>query len=158
LTQTDAWALCASLPGAAPAPSPTPSPSGPASGFPRVFGGSGADAARAIAVDRDGNTYVTGETASRDFPTTPRAPQRTNRGAPTSAFVTKLDPKGRIVYSTYLGGGRYTSGRGIAVDARGRAYVAGATNSTDLSTRRALQRSYGGGPFDAFVARLTPGG
>ena len=50
-------------------------------------------------------------------------------------------------------------GRGIAVDARGRAYIAGATNSTDFpTTRGALQRSYGGGPFDAFVVRLTARG
>src|SRR6201999_23185 len=130
-------------PGAAPVPSPTPAPAAPGAGFARVLGGAGSDAPRAIAVDRSGNTYVTGETASRDFPTTPGAPQRTNRGVPISAFVTKLDPAGRVVYSTYLGGSRYTSGRGIAVDAQGRAYVAGATSSPDFpTTRGALQRSY----------------
>jgi hypothetical protein len=124
-----------------------------AAGFSRVLGGSGADAVKAIAVDRRGNTYVTGETASREFEGV------RNRGVPISAFVVKLDPAGRVVYARVLGGTRYTSGRGIAVDAKGRAYVAGATNSTDFpATKDAFQRSYGGGPFDAFVARLGPTG
>ncbi|MDA0162261.1 SBBP repeat-containing protein [Solirubrobacter ginsenosidimutans] len=124
--------------------------------FTHLLGGTGNDAVRAIAVDRQGNTYVTGETASKDFPTT-RGPG--NRGVPISAFAAKLDRTGKLVYSVILGGTRYTSGRGIAVDRQGRAYIAGATNSTDFpTTRNAFQRSYGGGPFDAFVARLDPAG
>ncbi len=122
------------------------------------LGGGAADAGRAIAVDRAGATYVTGDTTSAAFPT--RHPIAGHRpGAGVEAFVTKLDAAGRLVYSTYLGGSRYTSGRGIAVDAAGDAYVTGATNSTDFPTsRRALQRSYGGGPFDAFVTKLDPSG
>jgi hypothetical protein len=123
----------------------------------RLGGGAG-DAGRAIAVDRAGATYVTGDTTSSAFPT--RHPIAGHRpGAGVEAFVSKLDPGGRVVYSTYLGGGHYTSGRGIAVDAAGDAYVTGATNSTDFpTTRRAVQRSYGGGPFDAFVTKLDPSG
>jgi hypothetical protein len=124
--------------------------------FSRVLGGSGADAARAIAVDPRGDTFVTGETASRDFPVTDGS---ANRGIPISAFVVKLDPAGKLIWATYLGGSRYTSGRGIAVDGEGRVYVTGATNSTDFpATRNAFQHSYGGGPFDAFVARFTADG
>jgi hypothetical protein len=111
-----------------------------------------------VAVDGAGDTYVTGETSSANFPTA-HPLQAQPKGKTQSAFVAKLDPSGALVYATYLGGGGYTSGRGIAVDAAGDAYVTGATNSTDFpTTAGAFQRSYGGGPFDAFVAKLDPAG
>ena len=55
-------------------------------------------------MDTAGNAYVTGYTASTDFPTTPGAFQ-TTYGGDQDAFVTKLNPTGTaLVYSTYLGG------------------------------------------------------
>ena len=65
------------------------------------LGGSGFDQGYAIAVDSLGNSYVTGQTAAIDFPTTPGAFQ-TNYGG-GDAFVAKLNPSGSaLVYSTYL--------------------------------------------------------
>ena len=57
-----------------------------------------------IAVDLAGNAYVTGYTASTDFPTAnPLQPVFSGSG---DAFVTKLNASGTaLVYSTYLGGG-----------------------------------------------------
>jgi hypothetical protein len=133
--------------------------SAPAIVFDRSLGGTGTDAARAIAVDGDGNVYATGETSSPDFPAVGGARRLAPGGGRTDAFVAKLDPAGRLVYSTLLGGEGFTAGHGIAVDRAGHAYVTGATNATDLpTTPGALQRSYGGGPFDAFVAALDATG
>jgi hypothetical protein len=130
----------------------------PAIAYTTRLDGGGADAGRAIAADGHGDAFVTGETSSVDFPTV-HPIRRSPRGSPSQAFVTKLGPTGAVVYSTYLGGSRYSSGRGIAVDAKGSAYVTGATNSTDFpTTAGALQLSYGGGPFDAFVSKLDPSG
>src|SRR5437667_1507653 len=88
------------------------------------LGGGAGDWGNGIAVDAAGNAYVTGYTASSDFPTTAGTFQP-NFGGGAGAFVTKLNPTGTaLVYSTYLfgnGGG----GNGIAVDADGNAYVAG---------------------------------
>ncbi len=51
------------------------------------------------------------------------------------AFVTVLNSTATgFVYSTYLGGGAYDSGLGIAVDQNGNAYVTGTTTSADFPT------------------------
>ena len=111
------------------------------------IGGSGNDRAFGIAVDSAGNAYITGITASTDFPTV-KAIQSTLR-APSNAFVTKLNAGGNaLVYSTYLGGSGQSSGNcapvstncvrtgdranAIAVDSAGNAYVAGSTTSSDF--------------------------
>lgn len=159
LTQTDAWALCASAADAPPptdpvtptdSPRPSPGARPPAGTLPGI--------ARAVAVDGAGNTYLTGETDAADFPTR-RAlrPRRTGHG--TDAFVVKRDRAGRVVWATLLGGSRNDTGHGIAVDRSGAVYVAGRTSSTDFpTTRGAVQRSHGGGPFDAFVTKIAPDG
>jgi len=84
------------------------------------LGGSGYEIGTGIAVDGSGQAYVTGETASEDFPTL-HANQPVHAGLPTG-FVTKLTATGALAYSTYLGG---DYGSGIAVDGSGQAYVTG---------------------------------
>ena len=58
-------------------------------------------------MDGAGNAYVTGWTASTDFPTA-NPLQATNAGGAYDAFVAKLNPAGSaLVYSTYLGSGAH---------------------------------------------------
>ena len=123
------------------------------------LGGSGGDFGGPIAVDATGNAYVTGSTNSSNFPTTIGAFQPTLAGS-SDAFVTKMNPTGSgLIYSTYLGGGGFDGGGGIAVDAAGNAHVNGSTESTNFpTTLGAFQPTFGGGPFDAFVTKLDPTG
>ncbi len=73
--------------------------------------------------------------------------------------MTKLTPAGNaLVYSTYLGGSGENSGRGIAVDGAGSAYVTGNTNSTNFPTQSPYQATFQGGNTDAFVTKLAPAG
>ena len=66
-----------------------------------------ANAFAGIAVDENGNAYVTGPTTSPDFPTTPGAFQRALAG-PIDTFVTKLNHRGSaLLYSTYFGGSSF---------------------------------------------------
>jgi hypothetical protein len=133
-----------------------PVPTRPVPAYTRTLDGSGDEAARAIAFDGRGNAYVAGETTSTDFPVTIAGRPRE---AAVAAFVAKLDRTGRVIWSRLLGGDGFSAARGIAVDAAGRAYVTGATNATDFpTTPSARQRSYGGGPFDAFVTALDASG
>lgn len=121
------------------------------------LGGSLDDAAVDVAVDRTGYAYVTGATASADFPLS-RAFQASHRGG-EDVFVTKLDPLGRIDYSTYLGGSSADTARDLAVDATGTAVVVGATVSDDFPTHRAMQPRRSDDPAgstsEAFVTRLA---
>ena len=81
--------------------------------------------------------------------------QTYNRG---DAFVVKLNPYGTaLAYGTFLGGGDYDVGVGIAVDLNGAAYVMGGTYSSDFPiTQGAFDRTYHGNG-DAFVVKLVIG-
>ena len=87
----------------------------PVLSYSTYLGGLGFDAAYGVAVDGEGNAYVTGATDSADFPG-PSQIQQT-RGASSDVFVAKLDPTGRaLVWGTWLGGGGQDLGTGVAVD------------------------------------------
>jgi len=121
-------------------------------------GGAGSDSAgNAVAVDNAGDAYVTGYTGSTSFPTTTGAYSTTSSGA-TDAFVTKFDPKGTILYSTYLGGNDTSAGAGVAVDSAGDAYIAGTTSATDFPTTTGAYSSTAAGSSDAFVTELNASG
>ncbi|HXH51331.1 MAG TPA: SBBP repeat-containing protein [Terriglobia bacterium] len=132
-----------------------PSQSGSASGvFSTLLGGTGGDSGNSIAVDTNGNVYVTGSTNSTDFPVSTAVFQSTYGGGNSDAFVTELNPTGTaLVYSTYLGGSNTESGNGIAVDTLGAAYVAGQTCSTDFPLSNPAQITPGGN-CDAFISKV----
>ena len=84
------------------------------------LGGAGDDVANGIAVDAQGNAYITGQTASADFPLKNAAERQ--RSGESSGFLAEIDSAGAaLLYSTYLG----SAGQAIAVDAGGAAVVAG---------------------------------
>jgi len=122
------------------------------------LGGGDYDAGHGIAVDSNGSAYVTGYTASSNFPTTAGAYQ-TTYGGNGDVFVSKLNAAGSgFVYSTYLGGSGIDNGYGIAVDSNGSAYVTGYTASSNFpTTAGAYQTTYGDGG-DVFVSKLNAAG
>jgi uncharacterized repeat protein (TIGR01451 family) len=126
-------------------------PDGSALVYSTFLGGSADDRGKGISVDPAGNAWITGTTASADFPTAaPR--QRTLRGR-SDAFVTRLSPQGtNLLRSTFLGGDADDVGLGIAVNADGNAIVVGVTGSTSLEAAKRLEPTFEGG--DAFVASL----
>ncbi len=122
--------------------------------FSTYLGGSGDDAALALAVDAAGNSYITGFTASPNFPVSPGAFSTTYHG-PTSligtrpslfgdAFAAKFDPSGQRIFSTYLGGNDDDIGNGIAVDGAGNIYIGGLTNSADFPVASAIISKFAG--------------
>ncbi|HEU0123575.1 MAG TPA: SBBP repeat-containing protein [Bryobacteraceae bacterium] len=136
------------------------SPSGKTLEWATYVGGTGADQGMAIALDASGDLYVTGSTASTNFPVTAGAPQSGLSGGSgvTDAFVFKLSGNGQnLIYSTYLGGSRSDAGLAIAVDAAGAAYAGGRSESTDFpSTTRDTLPARGAG--DGFVTKVAADG
>ena len=132
--------------------------------------------AHAVALDRQGNVYITGETLGplplmRPLQERLGAPSCTAGGAttavPLDAFVMKFSAAGEMLYSTYFGGSGNDSGQAIAVDPAGNIYVAGNTSSRDLRMVNPTQSAYAGGEptaleqcegGDGFLAKISADG
>src|SRR5258706_14171158 len=123
------------------------------------LGGSREDYSWGIAVDGSGNSYVTGQTTSSNFPTTAGAYDISHNGN-FDAFVTRLNASGGLSYSTFLGSvpGGGETGRDIAVDSGGNIYVVGYTNSSAFPTTAGAYDTTQNGDYDVFVAKLTAAG
>lgn len=151
-------------------------PAGSGLEYSTFLGGSGNEIGTSIAIDAQGNAYVTGTTtSSQNFPLTQGAADTSYGGHGGNeqwtrwgdAFAVKLNPTGaQLVYSTYIGGNKDEMAFSIAVDAQGAAYIAGNTLSTDFATTpSAYSRVFkgtGGEPLldagDAFVVKVNPDG
>jgi len=122
-----------------------------------------------IVVDESGAAYVTGETSSANYPTIAGAFD-TTYGGRGDVFVTKLNAAGNVlIYSTFVGGPQWDSGRSIALDRSGGAYITGLTESSNFpTTPDAFDTTRNGGicgsyPYtfpcrDIFVTKLNAAG
>ena len=107
-------------------------PAGSAAVYTTYIGGNSFEVTNALAIDAQGNAYVTGITDSTDFPVTSGAFQQTKEFG-TDGFVAKLNSSGStLTYATFLGGDNTDNPLGIAVSSDGRAHVVGNTDSTRL--------------------------
>lgn len=138
-------------------------PSGSALVYSTYLGGSSDDFASALAVDPNGNAYVTGYASSADFPLV-GALQSSYGGGSSNAFLTVMEPNGSPSFSTFLGGSASDQGLGVAVDTSGNAYLAGTTQSHNFPVINALQPALSTSPTyscspglcqDVFVAKFA---
>ncbi|MEN6445088.1 MAG: SBBP repeat-containing protein [Candidatus Cloacimonas sp.] len=115
-------------------------------------GGTNIDGSSGIAIDANGNSYVTGSFSSSScyFGTI----TLTSSGS-MDIFVAKLDSNGNWLWAKQAGGTDYDWGDGIAVDANGNSYVTGNffINATFGTITLTSNGSYG-----IFVAKLDSNG
>lgn len=119
------------------------------------LGGSGADTLNDMVVTQQGDVYLAGTTTSIDFPTA--NPAQSSRNGTSDAFVMWLNPLKTAMtplFSTYLGGSGDELGNGIAVDAKGRIFITGATKSTDFPVINGFQAQ--GAGQTAFITGIDP--
>lgn len=129
------------------------------------LGGNEADEANGVAVDSNGSAYVTGQTASSNFPNAPN-PGNLQYQTTYDAYIVKYTPDGTgYVYTAILGGtdGGSASGNGIALDSSNQAYIIGGTNFTDLpgvpsSGYLNGLNTWQGGDSDAFISIFAADG
>ncbi len=91
------------------------------------LGGSGEERVPHIAIDTEGNAWVTGITASTDFAS--GGFDTTYNGGSYDGFVAKINASGTLAWSSYLGGINYDGIQAIAIDEGGNAWVTGGTGS-----------------------------
>ena len=98
-----------------------------------LIGANNSTQVQGIAVDGNGDLYITGTTFATNYPTL-NAFQAKNNGT-TNVFITKLGVNGNaILYSTYIGSSGFDNAAGIAVDRSGDAYVTGTVGASNFPT------------------------
>ena len=119
------------------------------------IGGSGRDFAFDIKVDSTGHAYVTGSTESINFPGTRISPLVIGN---TETYVLKLNAAGSgLLYGVKFGGNGFgSSGRAIAIDSSGHAYITGVGTIGFPTTPGAFQETTDRG--GAFVSKLNAAG
>jgi uncharacterized protein (TIGR03437 family) len=98
---------------------------GNALAYSTLLGGSCATNGIGIAVDANGNAWVTGSTESPDFPVTSDALQRKFGGGLYDGYLARFNPSGGLDYATYIGGSGYDAVNAIAFDHAGNIYLTG---------------------------------
>ncbi|MCK6684160.1 MAG: SBBP repeat-containing protein [Thermoanaerobaculia bacterium] len=122
------------------------------------LGDSVRDSGFSIAVDGSGNAHVTGTTTSAGFPVTAGVVDGTHNGV-GDVFVTKVNATGTaLLYSTFLGGIDDESGRGIAIDGSGNAYLTGETRSAGFPVVAGGFDTTHNGDYDVFMTKLNATG
>jgi hypothetical protein len=128
-------------------------------------GGTDQDRVQGVALDTSGNVYITGQTVSTDFPTTPGAYLTSippTLHSHTFAFIEKIDPRqsgsASLVYSTFVGGIQVDA-TSIAVDATGNAYIVGQVfDASAYPTTPGAFQTVAGTTGTAFVTKMNPTG
>jgi len=103
--------------------------------------------------------YLTGETESANNIATTGTYQGNIANAYPDAFLSKFDADGNLLWSTYYGGTGTEWGYSLALNSTNDIFLLAETNSTsNIATTGAHQTTYGGGSYDAFLAKFNPDG
>ena len=120
------------------------------------IGGSGNESieTHSLAIDPQGNAYVSLYTNSSNFPTTAGAFDTTYGGSGDLGIV-KISSTGEQLQATYIGGSAGDGPDGLYVDSSGQAFFVGETSSSNFPvTSNAYQPTFGG-TRDGFAVRLS---
>jgi hypothetical protein len=124
------------------------------------YGGSGIENVNKITTDGSGNSFITGQTDSPNFPGLTGGFSTSTSGK--DGFITKLNSNGSPAWGTFYGGSAVIGAEncvpfGIDVNSNGEVYIAGYTDNNSISLVPAANSSLNGST-DAFVAKFNSSG
>ncbi|MBI2270700.1 MAG: SBBP repeat-containing protein [Bacteroidetes bacterium] len=121
------------------------------------YGGIADDIGRGIVTDKSEDVYISGNTASSDFPVQ-GGYQMTYAGGNKDAFIVKLKSTGGRNWATFYGGTSDDYANCVTIDISGNVVFSGYTNSIDFPiTTGAFQINYGGNA-DVIIVKLKSDG
>ena len=137
--------------------------------FSTYLAGNQDDQLNGMAVDPQGNIYVTGSTKSTNFPRRNGFVNSTDTRGNFDAYVVKFNAAGTgVVFASFFGGNRDDIAQAVGVDSAGNVYVAGTTNSPDMPVSAGAYQTKNAGGFlegdegtlkgDVFLFKLRPDG
>ena len=119
------------------------------------LGGSDYDFAEGVAIDSEGNIYVTGDTYSSDFPTTIGSYQRQLQGG-RDGFIAKISSDlSTLIASTLIGGNADDFSQTIITDSGGNIYISGFTFSKNFPTTANAYQGSLSGSRDIFISKFN---
>lgn len=104
-----------------------------------ALGGSGRDEANDIAVNQNGEVFVTGYTESTNFPVTSGVVASSKGSGGYDGFVVRLQANASYSYATYLPGNTAEIGRGITIDGSNNAYITGVYDFSGQNNAMAIK-------------------
>ncbi len=130
---------------------------GSAAVYATLLGGTGTDLANAVTVDGAGHACIAGYTDSANLPV--YGALQPSPGGEGDALVACLSADGTAwTMVSYLGGSNLDQAFALGIDPGGNLYVAGATYSPDFPVTAGVFQTVNAGGYDAFIAKLSPGG
>jgi hypothetical protein len=133
------------------------SPDGQQLIYQRIVGGTRIDYGYALAVDAAGNATIAGIATSFDYPLLNPIQSQHNLGI-YDVVMTKFNPQGTMIFSTYLGGNGVDYAERLQTDALGNIYLTGRTDSSNWPTTAGAFQQAHRGRDDGYVTKISPNG
>jgi hypothetical protein len=123
------------------------------------FGGNSIEFRSKLAIDADGDIYITGSTFSSNLPVSPGAYDKLNNDGSLDAFISHINKTLDVVLaSTYVSGNGTDWSYAIMLGENEDVYVTGHAHSNWPTTPGCFDATYGGGPeegSDTYLCRLS---
>ena len=123
------------------------------------YGGTGTDVGNTIAVDANGNVFVSGYTTSTGAIASTGAYKTSYMGGAYDGFLLKFSSTGSRIWGSYTGGSIDDIPRSMVINPSGEIITVTQTSSTTgLTTTDGLQTTYIGGTYDACIQKYSTNG
>jgi hypothetical protein len=138
-------------------------PDGTTLEYSSLIGGHLEDEPHAMVIDDMNRVYVTGETNSEDFPTTPGCWDESYNGGLSDCFVFRLNANGSAIeFSTFIDAeddeNGHSSAHDIELDSEGNIVIGGGTSTDTFPLVNAYDDTYNGDHHDCFLLVLSSDG